>query len=69
MQSVADQPQKLYWLIATALVCLGFNYGLLLLSRSPGKCGIALRRSWIGITINGAEKAVEEIAQFERELT
>lgn len=64
-----DEPRKLYWLIATALVCLGLNYGLLVLSRSPGKCGSALRRSWIGSTINRAQAALDEIAQFERELS
>ena len=64
-----DKPQKLYWLISSALVCLALNYGLLLLSRAPGKCGASLRRSWIGRSINRAQATLDEIAQFERELS
>jgi hypothetical protein len=63
-----DKPQKVWWLILSALVCLALNYGLLLLARSPGKCGSALRRSWIGNTVNRAQSMLDEIEQFEREL-
>lgn len=66
--SFIDEPQKITWLVASALVCLALNYGLLLLSRSPGKCGTALRRSWIGRSVNRAQATLDEIEQFEREL-
>ena len=43
-----DKPQKVYWLVFTAMVCLGLNYALMRLARSSGRCGNYLRRSWIG---------------------
>ena len=59
--------QKLAWLALTALVCLSFNYGLVRLGRSSGKCGQTLRKSWVGSTVNRAQTALDEIAQFEKE--
>lgn len=64
-----DQPHKLLWLFSSAAVCLAVNYGLLLLSRSPGKCGTSLRRSWVGRSVNHAQATLGEIEEFERELT
>ena len=56
------------WLVATAFVCLAFNYSLVLLSRSSGKCGRALAASWIGRSVNRAQAELSEIEEFEREL-
>ncbi|HEX4665704.1 MAG TPA: hypothetical protein VH207_03815 [Chthoniobacterales bacterium] len=64
-----DQPHKLLWLFSSAVVCLIVNYALMLLARSSGKCGRSLRRSWIGGTVNRAQAMLDEIEQFERELT
>jgi hypothetical protein len=63
-----DKPEKIYWLISTAVVCLASNVGLMLLARSPGKCGLWLRESWIGRSVNRAQAALTEIEEFEREL-
>ncbi|HEX4632024.1 MAG TPA: hypothetical protein VH188_13785 [Chthoniobacterales bacterium] len=62
-----DKPSKIVWLISTAVVCLALNYGLMRLARSTGRCGQALRRSWIGSTVNRAQATLDEIAQFEKE--
>jgi hypothetical protein len=62
-----DKPSKVVWLISTALVCLGLNYGLMRLARSPGKCGRSLRRSWIGSAVNRAQDALDEIEEFEKQ--
>src|SRR4029077_7303179 len=64
-----DQPQKMYWLISSAVVCLAVNYGLLLVARSPGKSGRSLRNSWIGRSVSRAQEVLDEVEQFERELT
>jgi len=61
------KPQKIVWLVATVAVCLLFNYGLMRLAQTSGKCGQALRRSWIGSAVNRAQTALDEIAQFEKE--
>jgi len=61
------KPQKIVWLIATVAVCLLFNYALMRLARSSGKCGQALRRSWIGSAVNRAQATLDEISQFEKE--
>jgi hypothetical protein len=63
-----DNPHKLWWLIASALVCLGLNYGLLLLARSPGKCGRAVAASWIGRSVRRAQATLNEIEEFKHEL-
>jgi hypothetical protein len=63
-----DKPNKVYWLIASAFACLAFNYGLLLLARSPGRCGRSLRNSRIGRSVNRAQESLDEIENFEREL-
>jgi hypothetical protein len=65
--ALTDKPQKLVWLISTAAVCLAFNYGLMRLARSPGRCGESLRRSWIGSTVNRAQAALDEIKEFEKQ--
>jgi hypothetical protein len=62
-----DKPQKIYWLISTAVVCLASNVGLMLLARSHGKCGQWLRESWIGRSVTRAQAALTEIEEFERE--
>jgi len=62
-----DKPQKIYWLISTAVVCLASSVGLMLLARSHGKCGQWLRESWIGRSVNRAQAALTEIEEFERE--
>jgi hypothetical protein len=62
-----DKPQKIYWLISSAIVCLVFNFGLMRLARAPGKCGQYLRDSWIGRSVNRAQAALTEIEMFERE--
>ena len=62
-----DKPQKIYWLISTAVVCLAANAGLMLLARSPGRCGQYLRKSWIGRSVTRAQAALTEIEEFERE--
>jgi hypothetical protein len=64
---VSLESQKVVWLTLTAAVCLAFNYGLVRLARSSGKCGQALRKSWIGSTVNRAQAVLDEIAQFEKE--
>ena len=66
--SLMDKPGKIYWLIASVVVCLAFSYGLIVLARSPGRSGSCLRRSWIGHTVNRAQATVDEIEKFEREL-
>jgi hypothetical protein len=63
-----DKPQKIYWLISSAVVCLALGLGLMLLARSPGKSGRCLRDSWIGRSVNRAQAALTEIEEFEREL-
>lgn len=63
-----DKPQKVYWLISSAVVCVALSLGLLLLARSPGKCGRCLRDSWIGCSVTRAQVALTEIEEFEREL-
>ena len=63
-----QKPRTLWWLLTSAFVCLAFNYGLVLVARSPGKCGRALAGSWIGRSINRAQAALTEIKEFEREL-
>jgi hypothetical protein len=63
-----DKPEKIYWLISTAVVCLATNVGLMLLARSPGNCGLWLRESWIGRSVNRAQAALTEIEEFQREL-
>jgi len=62
------EPRAVWWLLASAFVCLAFNYGLVLLARSPGRCGRALAGSWIGRSVNRAQAALNEIEDFEREL-
>ncbi len=62
------KPQNLIWLIANGLICLGIAYGLFRLSCSSGKWGAALRRSWIGRSVNRAQATLDEIERFEREL-
>jgi hypothetical protein len=64
---VSLESQKVVWLALTAAVCLAFNYGLVRLARSSGKCGQALRKSWIGSTVNRAQAVLDEIEQFEKE--
>jgi hypothetical protein len=64
-----DKPHKIWWLISTVMVCLAFNYGLVLLARSPGNCGRALAASWIGRSVNRAQATLTEIEEFERELS
>ena len=63
-----QKPRAGWWLVTSAFVCLAFNYGLVLLARSPGKCGRALAGSWIGHTVNRAQATLTEIKEFEREL-
>jgi hypothetical protein len=63
-----DKPQKIYWLISTAVVCLAANVGLMLLVRSSGKYGQWLRESWIGRSVNRAQAVLTEIEEFEREV-
>ena len=63
-----QKPRAVWWLLTSAFVCLAFNYGLVLLARSPGKCGRALAGSWIGRSVNRAQAALTEIKEFEREL-
>lgn len=63
-----DTPQKAYWLVSSALVCLGLSYGLMRVARSSGSCGSYLRRSWIGHTVNRAQMMLDEIERFEREV-
>lgn len=63
-----NKPSKMWWLISTALVCLAFNYGLIRLARSPGRCGLALRDSWIGRTVTRAKATLDEVENFEREI-
>jgi len=62
------QPRTLYWLCGSVLVCLAVSYGLVLLSRSSKKCGRALASSWIGQSINRADRVLREIEDFEREV-
>ena len=63
-----QKPRAVWWLLASAFVCLAFNYGLVLLARMPGRCGRALAGSWIGRSVNRAQAALNEIEEFEREL-
>ena len=63
-----DTPGKIYWLIASVVVCLALNYGLIVLARSPGRTGSCLRRNWIGHIVNRAQATLDEIEKFEREL-
>jgi hypothetical protein len=63
-----DRPRTRYWLLASAAVCLAFNYGLVLLARTSGKCGRALASTWVGRSVNRAQAALAEIEEFEREL-
>lgn len=63
----SPKPSKVIWLALTTLVYLTFNYALVRLARSPGRCGQALRKSWVGSTVNRAQTALDEIAQFESE--
>ena len=62
-----ERPSTLLWLVLSALVCLALNWGLMHLARSPGKCGLALRSSFIGHTVNRAQETLDEIARFEQE--
>lgn len=62
-----DKPHKYVWLVSSAVVCFAVNYALVFLARSSGRCGAALRNSWIGRTVNRAQETLDEIAQFERE--
>ena len=62
------RPRTVLWLVASAFVCLAFNYGLVLLSRTSGKCGRALTANWIGRSANRAQAMLTEIEEFEREL-
>ncbi len=64
-----DGLHKLVWLFSSVVVCLGVNYTLMLLARSSGRCGGSLRRSWIGSSVNRAQAMLDEIEEFERELT
>jgi hypothetical protein len=63
-----NKPSKMWWLISTALVCLAFNYALIRLARSPRRCGMSLRNSWIGRTVIRARTTLEEVEKFEREI-
>ena len=63
----SPKPSKVVWLALTTLACLTFNYALVRLARSPGRCGQALRKSWVGSTVNRAQTTLDEIAQFENE--
>jgi serine/threonine-protein kinase len=62
-----QKPRAVWWLLASAFVCLAFNYSLVLLARTPGKCGRALAGSWIGRSVNRAQVTLNEIEEFERE--
>lgn len=62
-----DNQSTLLWLVLSAIVCLALNWGLLRLARSPGKCGLSLRRSFIGRSVNRAQTMLDEIALFEQE--
>ena len=62
------KPRAVWWLLASAFVCLAFNYGLLRLARTPGRFGRALAGSWIGRSVNRTQAALTEIEEFEREL-
>jgi len=65
---LVNKPNKMWWLISTALVCLAFNYALIRLARSAGRCGVSLRNSWIGRTVIRARATLEEVEKFEREI-
>jgi hypothetical protein len=65
---LAYNSRKMIWLVATVVVCLALNYGLVLLSRTSGACGRALAASWIGCSIKRAQATLSEIEEFEREL-
>ena len=62
-----QKPRAVWWLLSSAFVCLAFNYGLVLLAGTPGRCGRALAGSWIGRSVNRAQAALTEIEEFERE--
>ena len=64
-----QKPRAVIWLVVSTVVCLAFSYGLVLLSQMPGRCGRALASSWIGRSVNRAQAALDEIEEFERELT
>ena len=66
VESWPHSPRTLYWLVSTALVCIAFSCGLVMLAKSPGSCGRALKNSWVGRTVNRAQATLDEIAQFER---
>jgi len=63
-----EKPRAVYWLVASVAVCLGFNYALVILSRTSGKCGRALANSWIGRSVSRAQATLDEIEEFERDL-
>jgi hypothetical protein len=63
-----DEPHKAYWLVSSALVCLAVSYSLILLARFPGRCGWALKNSWIGRSVNRAQATLKEIEEFERDV-
>jgi len=64
-----DKPTKLVWLISTAAICLLVNYALMRLARSPGRWGRALRNTWIGFSVNRAQTVLDEVEEFERDLS
>ncbi len=64
-----DKPTKLVWLISTAAICLLVNYALMRLARSPGRWGRALRNNWIGFSVNRAQAMLDEVEEFERDLS
>jgi hypothetical protein len=47
---------------------LAVSCALLLLARSSGKCGRALKDSWIGRSVNRAQAILDEIEEFERDV-
>jgi len=63
-----DHPQKVWWLVASAVACLAVNYGFVRLAHSSGRCGRALAASWIGRSVHHAQAVLTEIEEFEREL-
>lgn len=60
---------KLWWLVSTVAGCLVANYALVFLARSPGKCGRMLAATWIGGSVRRAQATLDELEQFERELS
>jgi len=61
-------PRTVHWLVSSAVVCVAFSYGLIRLARSAGKCGRALKDSWIGRSVNRAQATLDEVKEFEREI-